>query len=303
MASVRAAGRVGRVLVDADGVSLNPRSRDEVRKTLHLVLGVAEHVPADGLRRSGSCDPVKVTGAVIPVIERNRPELGREVEHARRSRMPDVPGHWDERRTHNAHSGVPPCLQACRSHDRGPGVYKMDRRGGRRRTGGRTDRRRMSTSTDPGRHEHGRGCGTEAVHLPRIVRSLGGHSRTLAQGAGHTPAVKHAVLDAGPIPHEHLERFDDADIETGLEQSGNSSEGATYRLVEIDVADLEDTRNFPFDWRPTDTIERSVPSNHTVSSMLSAWSADLSKIVLGPMSGGCVILPYGAEPPFGRRFW
>ena len=70
--------------------------------------------------------------------------------------------------------------------------------------------------------------------------------------------MKHAVLDAGPIPHEHLERFDDADIETGLEQSGNSSESATYRLVEIDVADLEDTRNFPFDWRPTDTIERSV---------------------------------------------
>ena len=64
-----------------------------------------------------------------------------------------------------------------------------------------------------------------------------------------------AVLEAGPIPQEHLERFDDPDIETGLGQSGNSSEGATYRLIEIDVADLEDTRNFPFDWRPTDTIE------------------------------------------------
>jgi len=68
--------------------------------------------------------------------------------------------------------------------------------------------------------------------------------------------VSLAVLDAGPIPHEQLERFDDPDIETGLEQSGNRSEDATYRLIEIDVADLEDTHNFPFDCRPTHTIER-----------------------------------------------
>jgi hypothetical protein len=75
------------------------------------------------------------------------------------------------------------------------------------------------------------------------------------KGGGHTPAVSLAVLDAGPIPHEQLERFDDPDIETGLEESGNRSEDATYRLIEIDVADLEDTHNFPFDCRPTHTSE------------------------------------------------
>jgi hypothetical protein len=31
---------------------------------------------------------------------------------------------------------------------------------------------------------------------------------------------------------------------------------ARYRLIEIDVADLEDTRHFPFEWRPTRAIER-----------------------------------------------
>lgn len=50
------------------------------------------------------------------------------------------------------------------------------------------------------------------------------------------------VLDAGPIPHEELSRFDDPDIETGLEQSSHSSEGARYRLLQIDLSELEDMR-------------------------------------------------------------
>jgi hypothetical protein len=64
------------------------------------------------------------------------------------------------------------------------------------------------------------------------------------------------VLDAGPIRHSELQRFDDPDIETGLEHSGRTAVNATYRLIEIDVADLEDTRHFPFEWRPTYAIER-----------------------------------------------
>jgi hypothetical protein len=53
------------------------------------------------------------------------------------------------------------------------------------------------------------------------------------------------VLDAGPIPHHKLTRFDDPDIETGLEQSGHSSEGAHYRLLQIDLSELEDIRWIP----------------------------------------------------------
>ena len=64
------------------------------------------------------------------------------------------------------------------------------------------------------------------------------------------------VLDPGPILHSDLRRFDDPDIETGLEHGKHSAESATYRLIEIDVADLEDARHFPFDWQPTCAIER-----------------------------------------------
>ena len=53
------------------------------------------------------------------------------------------------------------------------------------------------------------------------------------------------VLDAGPIPHDELIRFDDRDIETGLEQGGYSIEGARYRLVQIDLSELEDMRWVP----------------------------------------------------------
>ena len=53
------------------------------------------------------------------------------------------------------------------------------------------------------------------------------------------------VLDPGPIPHHELIRFDDRDIETGLEQGGYSSDGARYRLVQIDLSELEDMRWVP----------------------------------------------------------
>jgi len=57
--------------------------------------------------------------------------------------------------------------------------------------------------------------------------------------------VAHIVLDNGPIQHASLERYNDPGIETGLGQSGYDSETVTYRLIEIDLADLEDTRWFP----------------------------------------------------------
>jgi hypothetical protein len=64
------------------------------------------------------------------------------------------------------------------------------------------------------------------------------------------------VLDAGPIRHSELHRFDDPDIETGLDRGGHTPVNARYRLIEIDIADLEDTRQFPFEWRRTHAIER-----------------------------------------------
>jgi hypothetical protein len=50
------------------------------------------------------------------------------------------------------------------------------------------------------------------------------------------------VLDAGPTPHGELIRFDDPDIEDGLEQNGYSSEGALYRLLKIDLRKRGSTR-------------------------------------------------------------
>jgi hypothetical protein len=55
------------------------------------------------------------------------------------------------------------------------------------------------------------------------------------------------VLDPGPIPHDALIRFDDPDVETGLEQSGHSHEGAQYRLLQLDLSELEDMRWIPGD--------------------------------------------------------
>ncbi len=43
---------------------------------------------------------------------------------------------------------------------------------------------------------------------------------------------------------------------TSRQVSNTAQSPATYRLNEIDVADLEDTRHFPFDWQPTGAIER-----------------------------------------------
>lgn len=65
-----------------------------------------------------------------------------------------------------------------------------------------------------------------------------------------------AILDPGPIPHAVLRRYDDPDIETGLEQYSYSADDAVYRMIEIDLSDLEDVRNFPFSWQPTRAVER-----------------------------------------------
>jgi len=48
------------------------------------------------------------------------------------------------------------------------------------------------------------------------------------------------VLDPGPIAHTSLIRYDDPDIETGLDNRGHKIESASYRLVEVDLDDLED---------------------------------------------------------------
>ena len=58
------------------------------------------------------------------------------------------------------------------------------------------------------------------------------------------------VLSYGPIRHPDIVRYDDPDIETGLEHSGFDVTSVVYRLVEIDLGDMEDTRWFPGHLRP-----------------------------------------------------
>ncbi len=53
------------------------------------------------------------------------------------------------------------------------------------------------------------------------------------------------VIDPGPIPHGEIQRYHDPDIETGLEQAGVAPDTATYRLIEVSLDELEDTRWFP----------------------------------------------------------
>ena len=57
--------------------------------------------------------------------------------------------------------------------------------------------------------------------------------------------MAHVVLDEGPIQYANLERYHDSDVETGLERSGHNAGTTTFRLIEIDLADVEDTRWFP----------------------------------------------------------
>ncbi|MFL5914914.1 MAG: hypothetical protein ACJ752_04660 [Gaiellaceae bacterium] len=53
------------------------------------------------------------------------------------------------------------------------------------------------------------------------------------------------VVDPGPIPLSAIERYDDPDIEGSLEHDGADPATATFRLVEIDLEDLEDVRWLP----------------------------------------------------------
>lgn len=62
------------------------------------------------------------------------------------------------------------------------------------------------------------------------------------------------VIDGGPIRHADIERYDDPDVETGLEQAGYGIESAEYRLIELDVSEIESTASFPFDWTPTQLL-------------------------------------------------
>jgi len=63
------------------------------------------------------------------------------------------------------------------------------------------------------------------------------------------------VIDGGPIAHVDIERYDDSDIETGLAHSGHDSGHSVYRLLEIDVGEIEDSASFPYEWKPTQMVE------------------------------------------------
>lgn len=53
------------------------------------------------------------------------------------------------------------------------------------------------------------------------------------------------VVDPGPIPLSAIQRFDDPDVETALRDDGLDPALATFRLVEVPLADLQDVRWFP----------------------------------------------------------
>src|SRR5438445_12915085 len=76
------------------------------------------------------------------------------------------------------------------------------------------------------------------------------------------------VLNYGPIRHPDIVRYDDPDIETGLEHSGFDVTSVVYRLVEIDLGDMEDTRWFPGHLRPNpemvEALRRGELLNHVV---------------------------------------
>ena len=65
------------------------------------------------------------------------------------------------------------------------------------------------------------------------------------------------VLDPGPIAFSALERYDDLDVEVALEHQGIVPTTATFRLIEVALADLEDVRWLPgpLHWTPH-AIER-----------------------------------------------
>jgi hypothetical protein len=63
------------------------------------------------------------------------------------------------------------------------------------------------------------------------------------------------LIDAGPIRHADIDRYDDSDIESALVGAGYDSADAKYRLIEVDVSEIEDTASFPLEWTPTTTME------------------------------------------------
>jgi hypothetical protein len=56
----------------------------------------------------------------------------------------------------------------------------------------------------------------------------------------HDRPMSLVVLDEGPIPLASIERFDDPEVDTALDHEGIERDSATFRLVEIAVADLQD---------------------------------------------------------------
>ena len=66
------------------------------------------------------------------------------------------------------------------------------------------------------------------------------------------------VLHSGPISHAEIERYDDPDIETGLEHSGYDPMTVVYRLIEIDLAEMEDTRWLPARLRSNPEMEEAL---------------------------------------------
>src|SRR3954468_19057783 len=55
-----------------------------------------------------------------------------------------------------------------------------------------------------------------------------------------------SVLDAGPIPYACILLYGDEDLEHGLRHYGVEPETTSYRLVELCVRSITDTRSMPY---------------------------------------------------------
>lgn len=71
-----------------------------------------------------------------------------------------------------------------------------------------------------------------------------------------SPKVSEDVFDPGPIRYSEIESFRDPDLEHGLRHSGFDPDRTEYRLIEIPLASITDTRTMPWPhYKPGKTVE------------------------------------------------
>lgn len=63
------------------------------------------------------------------------------------------------------------------------------------------------------------------------------------------------VIDPGPIKYQDIELYQDHDLEQALEQNGLDPANTTYRLIEIPLSAIADTKTMPWNHMGTGMID------------------------------------------------